>query len=176
MGKKNEHGATSASYKPKKQEPVPSKDGRHVLSIVSEDLSVPLTPDEISEATEDLVNQSTELESHLAIKKETMSGLRAKELAIQARIKHLCIQLKNKTKIVSVQCQNEADVETNKVETIRLDTGTVVRTRALAPSERQTFIPGTEPVVVDGELVKTDITDDLVDPPAKEPDPADGAA
>lgn len=122
----------------------PSKEGRQVLQTLTEDLPVEMSDAEIQQACDELVGQTQELEAHLAHKKEVTSGLKATELSIQARIKNLCIQLKNKSRTEAVSVQVEADFAEGVARFIRLDDGSEVRTRPLAESERQQSIPGTE--------------------------------
>lgn len=146
--------ATSASYRPKKgAKPAPSKAGRKVLHEGTEDLPVPLTDEELNDTGARLARLHEEASAHLAHSKDVKAALKARELEIVSQQAAMALR-RNSGKIIKpVEIQSEADFHAGVVETIRMDTKEVIRTRPLTVAERQ------DSMFVDGE-VSTKKTED----------------
>lgn len=127
--------ATSASYPPPTE--APTKAGRRILKKFTEDLPVRLTKKELRLTADQLNHQLGERRSHEAHAANVKAELKAREASIDAQIEALSLRYDGKTQLRQVQCRDEADFHSGTVETIREDTGEVVRHRPLQTGERQ---------------------------------------
>ncbi len=104
----------------------------------NESLPVVLTQDEIrhrGEALAAALSKITEIDSTLQVAKERAKG--AKE-PVNKEIAKLTRQIRSRKEDRSVECITVKDFRQHCAETIRQDTGEVVRTRPLTAQEMQT--------------------------------------
>lgn len=103
------------------------------------------------------------------------SAMKAKIDNVRSEISDLCHQLRTSEEMREVEIAYEKNWEEKTEETMRLDTGEVVSTRALTPTELQRTLEleeePTEPIQVEEEPEEEDTSEEGV--PQEEPEAAD---
>lgn len=159
--------ATPASYHPKKPKaeemPEATVEGREVLRVLSETLTVPLTQEEKLDVGLRLAQEEGALGDHETSASLVKADLKAKEAQIRASISALSTSLRNGTRLADVTVFLEADFARNVVVYVRADNGKELRSRPMDASERQgQLLPETGEGLPTG-VTRADGDDDLDD-------------
>jgi hypothetical protein len=120
--------------------PAPAKPGEP--EIVTRHISVMLSPPELAE-------RSREAAELMAERDHTEADYRAKAKAAGKLVAAMDVKLRDLNRTIvdgeetrPVRCEVRIDRRAGKADTVRLDTGDVVETRALTAAERQMEVPG----------------------------------
>lgn len=81
-----------------------------------------------------LIAERDQVESE---KKFANEGFNARIKAIDEEVSQLAVVVRNKAEFRAVQVEWEKDMKTSTMKLVRLDTGTVIDTRAMTPAEKQ---------------------------------------
>lgn len=144
----------------------------------SESLVCHLTPDEVTDRADRaarLQHDADEIAAELASETKTYKGRISRATTEQHR---LLEEVRTRQGYRPVECERQPDFTEGVLRTVRLDTGEIVRTRALTPEERQKklFVDDDYPyggTVVDAEFPE-DETEDL-ELPGEGTEPAEEA-
>lgn len=114
-----------------------------VLMRVTERLPVKLEQDELLDFGQRLAEVDSEIQSHNLHCEAVKKDLKAKETELESKRSRLAGIVRNKAEHRDVECVVLAYFDTNRVRTIREDTGKVVpgSERAMHPDERQESMP-----------------------------------
>lgn len=120
-------------------------------------LPVPLTRDELLDRGQQLAQVDAELRAHNEYAESVKKDLKSKESSYASETARLANIVRSKKEPRQVKTQSIARWEQNVVEVIRVDTGEVLRNRALEPNERQDILdlntpPPTEPGATQDEV------------------------
>lgn len=103
----------------------------------TESLPVPLTQEEIAERADRMataLRKITELEIE---KKAKNDEIKHKKEELEKDIAVWASQVREKAENREVEIELQSNWETGQIETFRLDTGELIRTRPMTPSEKQ---------------------------------------
>ena len=106
--------------------------------VITENQKCELTPEEISEASEKMAQKMGALRKKEAEKKEVTSQFKADIDALGNDVDTLAQMVRNKFVYRDVEVSIEPDATNKTMVYTRLDTGEVIRERAMTPSELQT--------------------------------------
>lgn len=107
-----------------------------------EPLGVRLTDDEAAERGRELERCLTEIEDVEEERKDLIGRLKAKIELLSERKSELRKVVRLGEEVRPVKCRRSFLIEQNTVREVRLDTGEVVRERAMTAQERQPRLPG----------------------------------
>lgn len=118
-------------------------------------LPVPLTRDELLDRGQQLAQVDSDLRAHNEFAESTKKDLKAKEQQFASEAARLANIVRTKKEPRQVKTQSIARWEQNIVDTIRIDTGDVIRNRPLEPHERQDILdlnqtPAVDPTAATG--------------------------
>lgn len=146
----------------------------------SESLVCHLTPEEVAERADRaarLQHDADELAAELARETKTYKGRISRATTEQHR---LLEEVRTRQGYQPVECERQPDLLGGILRTVRLDTGEIVRTRALTPEERQKklFVDDDYPYGGEAELEELGVEEDeteAVDLPGDGAEPAEAA-
>lgn len=121
----------------KAAESIASIGSRRNLSSHAERLPVKLTHEEHFEAGRRLANIDAEIWDHGEHEKAVKKDLAATRGRLESERSRLALMVRTGEELRDVRCSVEADAVKRVAETVRSDTGTVVRTRPLTEEEMQ---------------------------------------
>jgi len=96
-----------------------------------------LTKDEKAQAAKELAEKIDQLEALEETRKATMSEFKSKKENLQAQVLALGRQVREGTKLQSVECQLQLNYSKQRVRLIRLDTNEVIEERPMTDEEKQ---------------------------------------
>lgn len=131
MAKKN-----GTEAKDEKKAPTEKKISEHI-----EQLPVKLTDTELLDRGQKLAKIQSDLAEHYANEESIKKQLKSKEAALEAERSKLAGAIRSKAEPRDVRVEEWARFKSGVIEHIRMDTGEVIFSRDLMPSERQTTLP-----------------------------------
>lgn len=101
------------------------------------DIPVDLTPAELARMKDDLAIAAVELEELTDEARESAARFREERKELKGKVRNLARTIKHGKVPRPIECRRVLDPEARTVETVRVDTGEVVDSRAARPDELQ---------------------------------------
>lgn len=116
-------------------------DEKNILRTIKRDLPVVLSQAELLAKGDSVATLHTKATS-LRIKKKTMTDEISGEIkGVEGAISVLVGQIRTRSEMREIPCQERADYENDVVHVVRLDTEQIIEVRALLAGERQKPLP-----------------------------------
>ena len=110
-------------------------------------LSCDLTPDEVRERGEEAARKQEERDTQEALRQASQKTFKGTIESLEGSVRHLLKEVRSKSTRRDIEVIQEARHDAGMMETIRTDTGEIVRTRPLTANERQTSLFPPEPAM-----------------------------
>ncbi len=104
-------------------------------------LPVQLSDEELNSRRDDLAKANLDLNQLVQEKSQQSSGFNARIKETKNRIAELAQQISSRQKFDDVEVEDQRDEEKFMINTVRLDTNTVIASRAMTTAERQMQLP-----------------------------------
>ncbi len=108
--------------------------------MTTELLSCDLTPDEVRERGEEAARKAQERDTIEAERQSSQKSYKGRVESLEGQVRHLLSEVRSKSTRREIEVISEARHDAGMMETIRTDTGEIVRSRPLTANERQTSL------------------------------------